>query len=254
MKQRSSRAWLAAGVLVLLAAVPACSKSDSSSSTSTTAGTTPATASQGNKKTTDASSDELKMWQKDLNAVGCDAGPVDGIDGGETDAAIRNFQAAEGLTVDGQIGPQTGAALTQAAASGQQVCTPAGTTTTTAKSTSSTSASSSTSTTTPANPCSDPVTRGQTPLCWQISISPTSGPANTVVTVTTPAAGCGVYGPKIEVWANQQTVATGQLGAPDANGNQTGTVTIPTGLEGQVVQVGTVAASVPCMRQFSVTG
>lgn len=80
----------------------------------------------------EATSDELEMWQTDLNAVGCYAGAVDGSLGPNTEAAIRDFQIAKGLTVDGRLGPQTESALTEAVAAGEIVCssessgTPAG--------------------------------------------------------------------------------------------------------------------------------
>ena len=95
-----------------------------------------------------------RALQKALADVGCYTGPVDGVYGPVTDAAIRSFQQAKGLTVDGVVGPQTLAALQEAQAAGKPVCTTATTTpapaTTSATGTSapSTSASTSTSTTT----------------------------------------------------------------------------------------------------------
>jgi peptidoglycan hydrolase-like protein with peptidoglycan-binding domain len=65
---------------------------------------------------------ELEVWQHDLNVVGCWAGPEDGTLGPQTVAAIRNFQTSAGLTVDGQLGPQTEDPLAAAAAAGTQVC------------------------------------------------------------------------------------------------------------------------------------
>jgi peptidoglycan hydrolase-like protein with peptidoglycan-binding domain len=70
-----------------------------------------------------------KQVQEHLNAVGCHAGPVDGVLGGETDAAVLRFQQAAGLTADGELGPQTEAALAKAAAAGDTVCTQAPTAT-----------------------------------------------------------------------------------------------------------------------------
>ena len=55
----------------------------------------------------EASIHELEVWQHDLNVVGCYAGAEDGTLGPQTEAAIRNFQTAAGLTVDGRLGPAT---------------------------------------------------------------------------------------------------------------------------------------------------
>ncbi len=49
--------------------------------------------------------------QQALKAAGFDPGPVDGIRGPRTIAAIKAFQTARGLTVDGIVGPQTTAAF-----------------------------------------------------------------------------------------------------------------------------------------------
>ena len=45
--------------------------------------------------------------QRALGKAGFDPGPLDGIRGRRTIAAIRGFQAAHGLVVDGIIGPET---------------------------------------------------------------------------------------------------------------------------------------------------
>jgi uncharacterized protein (TIGR02594 family) len=45
--------------------------------------------------------------QKALRAAGFDPGPLDGISGPKTRAAIRSFQARMGLVVDGIAGPKT---------------------------------------------------------------------------------------------------------------------------------------------------
>lgn len=50
--------------------------------------------------------------QTRLKAAGFDPGPIDGVMGPRTRAAIRAFQQAKGLTVDGVVGPQTWGALT----------------------------------------------------------------------------------------------------------------------------------------------
>jgi len=70
----------------------------------------------------EAAQEDLATWQVDLNAVGCYTGPVDGTPGPQTEAAIRAFQSASGLSVDGLLGPATESALKDAAAAGETVC------------------------------------------------------------------------------------------------------------------------------------
>ncbi|WP_427017090.1 peptidoglycan-binding protein [Pseudarthrobacter sp. P1] len=60
---------------------------------------------------------QLAGIQAGLTALGYDPGPVDGLSGPRTTAAIRQFQADQGLAADGIAGPLTRAAL--AAALGQ---------------------------------------------------------------------------------------------------------------------------------------
>ena len=55
--------------------------------------------------------EELLGAQARLNNLGFDAGPVDGVDGSRTRAAVAEFQEKHGLTVDGICGPQTQAKL-----------------------------------------------------------------------------------------------------------------------------------------------
>ena len=50
---------------------------------------------------------EVTDLQKKLKAAGYDPGPIDGIFGPKTEAAVRAYQQAFGLTVDGIAGPQT---------------------------------------------------------------------------------------------------------------------------------------------------
>lgn len=45
----------------------------------------------------------VRRVQERLNALGYDAGPVDGIPGARTVAAVQSFQAASGISPDGQI-------------------------------------------------------------------------------------------------------------------------------------------------------
>lgn len=60
----------------------------------------------------------VKDVQVRLAEIGYNPGPLDGIFGTLTDAAVRSFQQNHhgllvgGLTVDGVVGPATGSALT----------------------------------------------------------------------------------------------------------------------------------------------
>lgn len=56
----------------------------------------------------------IKQIQSLLTYLGYNPGAVDGADGANTQAAVRRFQAAEGLGVDGIAGEQTQAALKDA--------------------------------------------------------------------------------------------------------------------------------------------
>src|SRR5215216_5367031 len=53
----------------------------------------------------------LRKLQKRLTALGFDPGPIDGVFRVKTDRAVRAFQKANGLTVDGIAGTDTMAAL-----------------------------------------------------------------------------------------------------------------------------------------------
>ncbi len=53
----------------------------------------------------------IKDIQLALKNAGFDPGPVDGVMGRKTKRAVREFQGANGLKVDGKVGPKTWAAL-----------------------------------------------------------------------------------------------------------------------------------------------
>jgi len=57
-------------------------------------------------------SSDVKTLQENLNKLGHNAGAVDGIFGPSTDKALKSFQRAAGITVDGIAGPQTFAKIT----------------------------------------------------------------------------------------------------------------------------------------------
>ncbi|SPF45612.1 conserved exported hypothetical protein [Candidatus Desulfosporosinus infrequens] len=53
----------------------------------------------------------VKTVQTELTQLGYNTGPVEGIFGSETLAAVKAFQTTEGLPVDGIVGPQSSQAL-----------------------------------------------------------------------------------------------------------------------------------------------
>lgn len=56
-------------------------------------------------------SDTIRAEQQALKDKGFDPGPVDGVDGAKTRAALRDFQKKQSLNEDGKLGPQTMDAL-----------------------------------------------------------------------------------------------------------------------------------------------
>src|SRR5215216_4176596 len=58
-----------------------------------------------------SSGEAVKELQRALQRAGFDPGPIDGKFGPVTAEAVRSFQAARGLVVDGIVGPQTWRAL-----------------------------------------------------------------------------------------------------------------------------------------------
>ncbi|MBI2706509.1 MAG: peptidoglycan-binding protein [Actinobacteria bacterium] len=259
---QSRQGLFAAGGLALALVVSACgSSSETTTTPATTAapGTTAAvtgTTGAGGNKTSSLSSDALKKLQTSLNAVGCDAGAVDGIDGGETEAAIKSFQKASGLTVDGLVGPQTETALSQAVASGKQVCT---STSTTAQATSTTAGNAST--TTAGNVTTSTSSSGACPgpECTTFTISPSSGPAGTTITVSSVSGACTYLG---QIGLNPTSppgpsIATGTLTAEGAS-QYRGTITVPAGTAAgsyvvQAWSTGAMQSAGICQAAFSVT-
>lgn len=114
----------AAAAVMAIGGLSACSSSSNSSAESASPSVTPSISISASPSATGESIVALdKEIQTDLNAVGCYAGAVDGILGPETDQAIVKFQTADGLTVDGEAGPATIAALKKAVKEGRIVCT-----------------------------------------------------------------------------------------------------------------------------------
>jgi peptidoglycan hydrolase-like protein with peptidoglycan-binding domain len=137
---RSARLGLAAVVVAMLVAA-ACSGDGDDDTTSSTLSPTTTAVSNANLVRFDAT------IQQELADVGCYTGDIDGILGPQSDAAIVAFQSASGLTVDGELGAETEAALAQAVSRGEAVCS------TTDPTAAPPTTTSSTTPTTPTAPC-----------------------------------------------------------------------------------------------------
>jgi peptidoglycan hydrolase-like protein with peptidoglycan-binding domain len=55
--------------------------------------------------------EKVRWVQRRLQLHGFDPGPADGVFGSRTEAAVREFQTARELEVDGVVGPETKRAL-----------------------------------------------------------------------------------------------------------------------------------------------
>jgi peptidoglycan hydrolase-like protein with peptidoglycan-binding domain len=102
---------------------------------------------RGDKTASKMDRGETKNAQQALQAKGYNPGPIDGVYGPRTTAAMRDYQKAEGLKVTGQMDADTRAKLM---ASGPATTSPSASTTTTTTP----SASPSTTPAAPANPSS----------------------------------------------------------------------------------------------------
>lgn len=142
------RRWTGIGAVVLVLAVvaAACGGDDNS---------TPSVSS-GGAKTSDGN-DVLEI-QRQLNALGCNVGPLDGTLGPDTEAGIRQFQSVASLTVDGIVGQSTRAALEAASQSGGPRC-PA-------------TPPPPPPTSPPTNPSSPTTGKSNTPPCTEAAIRP----------------------------------------------------------------------------------
>ena len=126
---RSRTLFCALALTALAIGGVACSSDDDADTTTTTekATSTTAAASGGESEATIRAD---KKVQQELYDVGCHPGPVDGVFGEQTDAAILAFQQAAGIPADGEYGPETQAALTKAVEAGDAVCDESAPTTT----------------------------------------------------------------------------------------------------------------------------
>lgn len=70
----------------------------------------------------------VKQIQNLLDYLGYEPGAIDGANGPNTQDAVKAFQRAEGLTVDGVVGVQTGKALLDAVVNGRVYKPPDGAT------------------------------------------------------------------------------------------------------------------------------
>lgn len=136
-RRPTGRLSIVAAALALVAA--ACGSSGDSDPTTTLAAvaTTPPTtatpvtttaAEAPTTTTTQPVSDipataTIVVVQGDLAFLGFYEGPIDGIAGDETSAAISAFQEDAGIEVDGEYGPQTDTAMAEALESNEEYVT-----------------------------------------------------------------------------------------------------------------------------------
>jgi hypothetical protein len=90
--------------------VPPAPKSTAAATTNTT----PTATAPNQTLSPGATGAEVKNLQESLTALGYNPGKADGTYGPSTQAAVAEFQKANGLTADGVVGPATLAKLQQA--------------------------------------------------------------------------------------------------------------------------------------------
>jgi peptidoglycan hydrolase-like protein with peptidoglycan-binding domain len=119
---RAGRIGLVGVALVIALVAAACGGGDDDSVNAGGGGSTTTTAASYDGGSDGGDGNDVLALQRELSALGCNPGPLDGSLGPDTEGAIRLFQQAAGLTVDGIVGPRTRASLTGAAQLGQPRC------------------------------------------------------------------------------------------------------------------------------------
>ena len=97
-----STLWLrssVAGALMMILALPAWAAEEKKAS--------PAKEEKAEKKAPAKGSEEVQKLQEALKAKGQDPGPIDGVMGSKTRAAIKAFQEASGLKATGRLDDPT---------------------------------------------------------------------------------------------------------------------------------------------------
>jgi peptidoglycan hydrolase-like protein with peptidoglycan-binding domain len=111
----------AASDTTLATLAPETTSSTATTTSTTEAPTTSTTTAAAAAKSVSASVPQVKAMQERLAELGYDVGTPDGKWGAQTTYAVMAFQKVEGLSRDGQDGPQTQAALATATKPGPMV-------------------------------------------------------------------------------------------------------------------------------------
>ena len=116
--------WMhvAVAVLALAGLAAACGGGDDNASVSAGGGGTTTTTANNDGGSDGADGNDVLEVQRELVSLNCNPGPLDGELGPDTVRAIRFFQQTVGLTPDGIVGPETRAALSNAAQAGTPFC------------------------------------------------------------------------------------------------------------------------------------